>query len=79
MVEGTVQKEGEVIHVVVKRCSNISGLLQQLTKLKNEHPAVMTLSRADEKGDENYVTRDKRVQKNIPVQAEIFHGGRNFR
>ena len=79
MVEGTVQKEGEVIHVVVKRCSNISGLLQQLTVFKNDEPAVSTLSRADEKGDENYVTRDKRVQKNIPVQAEIFHGGRNFR
>lgn len=31
MVEGKLQREGEVIHVVVKRCYNLSRLLQKLT------------------------------------------------
>ena len=31
MVEGQLQREGEVIHVIVKRCHNLSGLLRQLT------------------------------------------------
>lgn len=44
MVEGQVQKEGEVIHVVVKRCFNISRLLQQLNTPQSDAPK----SRADE-------------------------------
>lgn len=79
MVEGKLQVEGEVIHIVVKRCSNVSGLLQKLTKKESDAPALLTLSRADEKDTENYATQDKRVQRNMAVQAEIFHGGRNFR
>ena len=79
MVEGKLQIEGEVIHVVAKRCSNISGLLHKLTRSENEAPPILTLSRADEKDDENYATKDKRVQHNLSVQTEIFHGGRNFR
>jgi error-prone DNA polymerase len=31
MVEGTLQREGEVIHVIVKRCYNFTGLLRALT------------------------------------------------
>jgi error-prone DNA polymerase len=79
MVEGQLQVEGEVIHVVVKRCYNISGLLQKLTKNESESPALLTLSRADEKDTENYATQDKRVQRNTALQADIFHGGRNFK
>ena len=79
MVEGKLQKEGEVVHVIAKRCSNISGLLQKLTVEEKVNPALQTLSRADEKGDEHYATRDKRVQRSLAMQGEIFHGGRNFR
>ena len=79
MVEGKVQIEGEVIHVIAKRCSNVSRLLQKLTTAEETNPAIQTLSRADEKDTENYATQDKRVQRSIAVQAEIFHGGRNFR
>ncbi len=79
MVEGKLQIEGEVTHVIVKRCSNVSGLFQKLTKTKNENPQLATPSRADEKDMENYKTQDKRVQRNIALQAEIFHGGRNFK
>jgi error-prone DNA polymerase len=79
MVEGKLQIESEVIHVIVEKCSNVSGLLQQLTKTKNEIPVLQKTSRADEKDTDNYATQDKRVQRSMSVQAEIFHGGRNFR
>ena len=49
MVEGTLQIEGEVIHVIVKRCYNFSKLLRHLTPSQNESASILTLSRADEK------------------------------
>jgi error-prone DNA polymerase len=75
-VEGKLQKEGEVIHVVVKRCFNLSGLLRGLTLVQNEEPPVLTLSRADERS-EPYVSDSKRAEPN--EQKEVFYGGRNFR
>lgn len=79
MVEGKLQIEGEVIHVVVRKCFDMSALLRKLNE-KEEDPDVLTLSRADEK-DEDGVQRgrDKRTVKNKPVQLEIFPSGRNFR
>ncbi|MNR53454.1 hypothetical protein D3C85_1734760 [compost metagenome] len=37
MVEGKLQKEGEVIHVVVKQCYDLSGLLQGLVATEAEN------------------------------------------
>lgn len=48
IVQGRLQKEGEVIHVVVSRCFNGNGLLGQLTTVQQENIATRT-SRADEK------------------------------
>lgn len=45
MVEGKLQKEGEVIHVIVKRCFNVTGLLGKLTADTN---LSVQMSRADE-------------------------------
>ena len=36
MVEGKLQREGEVIHVIVKRCFNLSKLLRQLVDGKKK-------------------------------------------
>jgi error-prone DNA polymerase len=74
MVEGKVQKEGEVIHVIVRRCHNYSKLLRQLVPFKDEVPEVSTLSRADEKTDPGRDTRNKSGTMEI-----VFPGGRNFR
>lgn len=78
MVEGKLQKEGEVIHVIVKRCFDMSGLLRKLHATEQD-PALLTLSRADEKDE--YVSQaiNKRTQVRKDVQAEIFPSGRNFR
>ena len=53
MVEGKLQIEGEVIHVIVKRCFNISKLLAKLGPNSND---VSTLARPDETSS-NYDTR----------------------
>lgn len=39
MVEGRLQREGEVVHVIVQRCFDLSKLLKGLTEAENEdHP-----------------------------------------
>jgi len=77
MVEGKLQIEGEVIHVIVNRCFNLTRLLRGLTPADDENLPVLTLSRADEKTS----TPDERDK--IPIRtkpaAEVFHKGRNFK
>lgn len=65
MVEGKLQKEGEVIHVVVRRCYNLTGLLQDAAR-----PEEMQEEEA--KGSRN----KKTVLK--AVQGELFPS-RNFK
>ncbi|TDE17387.1 error-prone DNA polymerase [Dyadobacter psychrotolerans] len=79
MVEGKLQREGEVIHVIVRRCFDLSGLLRQLTTLEQENPPVLTLSRADEKDEYASQAVNKRTQVRKDVQTEIFPAGRNFK
>jgi error-prone DNA polymerase len=53
MVEGKVQIEGQVIHVIANHCFNLSHLLRGMTSTINAESAVATLSRADENGTED--------------------------
>jgi len=77
MAEGKLQIEGEVIHVIVSACYDLSKLLHHLTSSKDEDPPVLTLSRADQTPPTSYPNQKKPVQKTI--QKEIFPKGRNFR
>ena len=77
MVEGKVQIEGEVIHVIVKRCYNFSKLLRRLTPSGDPDPPVLTLSHSDERSVPPGLEKKKLV-KEIPKE-NIFYGGRNFR
>lgn len=79
MVEGRLQCEGEVTHVVVKKCHDLSVLLGQMAITEKEQQGLLTLSRADENDGGAFGTRDTRVQQPKMVQAEIFPGGRNFK
>ncbi|HMJ48181.1 MAG TPA: OB-fold nucleic acid binding domain-containing protein, partial [Ferruginibacter sp.] len=76
MVEGKLQIEGEVIHVIVQRCYNFSRLLRQLTP-SQEDPPVLTLAYPDEKSVPPGL--DKRSQPKESSQKRIFPGGRNFK
>jgi error-prone DNA polymerase len=78
MVEGKVQREGEVTHVIVSKCYDLSGLLSDLSKQEIESKDLLTLSRADEDGIHFY-SKDKRGQPKKVTQAEIFPSGRNFK
>lgn len=76
MAEGKLQIEGEVIHVVVKRCFNITKLLRGLTPAETEELPVLTLARSDE------TTAVTPHERNTPreklVKNDPFHKGRNF-
>jgi error-prone DNA polymerase len=77
MVEGKLQIEGEVIHVVVQRCYNFSSLLRSLTPAHNENLPLLTLAYSDEKSVPPGV--NKRSQVREMKQEKIFYGGRNFK
>jgi error-prone DNA polymerase len=79
MVEGKLQREGEVIHVIVQKCFDLSKLLKQLTAMKSENLPLLTLSRADEKTDVPYNAINRKTQVREIVQKEIFAAARNFK
>lgn len=63
MVEGRLQREGLVVHVIVSKCVDLTKMLGKLVQREQDDLPVLTLSRADEKS----------------APKEAFHGGRNFR
>jgi error-prone DNA polymerase len=76
MVAGKLQREGEVVHVIVNRCFNLSRLLQQL--IKSNDRSISILARSDETTSPGLDPRDK-AHKIPNHQSNIFHEGRNFR
>lgn len=78
MVEGKLQREGEVTHVIVRRCFDMSHLLREMNQT-NTDPPVQTLSRADEKDEYASQAVNRKTQVRKQVQTEIFPSGRNFK
>jgi len=78
MVEGKLQIEGLVIHVIVNRCFNLTKYLSDLTPQNNEDLPVLTLSRADER---TASIPDKRniISNQNKVTEDVFYKGRNFK
>jgi error-prone DNA polymerase len=74
MVEGKLQIEGEVIHVIVQRCFNLSKLLRKLVAVKEDSP-LATMSRADERS----APLPSKGEERGLSQKKIFPDGRNFR
>lgn len=79
MVEGTLQREGEVTHVVVRRCHDMSTLLKQLSVPETDPGRLQTLSRADEKDGDLLSPQERKAQIKSSIQGEIFPTGRNFK
>jgi error-prone DNA polymerase len=77
MVEGEVQKEGEVIHIIARRCFNYSKLLQHLNSVKSDHLNLKPMSRSDETSTPYSSPKSK--QENEIIQGKIFPDGRNFK
>lgn len=78
MVEGTVQIEGEIVHVIVKKCFNFSKLLRQLTASNNDNPQLLTMAFADEISIPTHAQNNKPKLKG-EEEERIFYPGRNFR
>jgi len=71
MVEGTLQREGEVTHVIIQHCHDMSGLLAEPGSSEDRTP-VLTLSRADEKDGDILSPQQKKQALRKPVQGELF-------
>src|SRR5690606_19592520 len=78
MVEGKLQREGKVVHVIVRKCYDLTKLLSKLVQQRQDDLPVLTTSRADEK-NAPYPTHNKRTQIREQIPEDAFHGGRNFR
>jgi error-prone DNA polymerase len=77
MVEGKLQIEGEVIHVIVQQCYDFSKLLRQLTPSNNENLPILTLAYPDEKSIPPPQNKRSQVREN--AQEKLFPEARNFR
>jgi error-prone DNA polymerase len=71
MAEGTLQVEGEVIHVIVNAGYNLSKLLRKLTAEGKEDLSSLNLARADEKATP--------IDGRMTEQKKLFPDARNFR
>ena len=77
MIEGKLQIEGEVIHVISKKIHNFSKLLRTLTENESEKLPLLTLSRADEKSLPPAVNKKTQVRED--AREKVFPEARNFR
>ncbi len=76
-MEGKLQREGEVIHMIVRQCYDLTKLLRQLTPSQEENLPLLTLSRADEKTIP--ASESKKAPARDVAGKEIFPKGRNFK
>jgi error-prone DNA polymerase len=73
LVEGKLQREGEVIHVIVQKCVDASRMLKHLMLPKDS--ALGKRSRSDETTSKGSDPRNK----SDVIQTSMFSGGRNFK
>lgn len=79
MVEGKLQREGEVVHVIVHRCFDLTKMLRKLTATDKDDLPLLTLSRADENDGAAFNAENKKTQVRKIVKPEVFPKGRNFK
>lgn len=83
MVEGKLQREKEVVHVIVTKCTDLTKLLSKLVQRKQDDLPLLSLKEADVKNTQHVASADSAQKKQIPSTEEVpkgvFHGGRNFK
>ncbi|CAM3994922.1 error-prone DNA polymerase [Pedobacter westerhofensis] len=67
MVEGRLQREKEVVHVIVSKCIDLTKMLGKLVEKELDDDAVP------------FQAQDKRTQVRQDASKQAFHGGRNFK
>lgn len=78
MVEGRLQREGNVLHVIVSKCFDFTKMLGKLVQREADDLPVLTLERGDEKSAP-YPSQNNKTAVREEVLKDTFHGGRNFR
>ncbi len=79
MVEGKVQKEGEVIHIVVKKCFDLSGLLLPIENPEASGSEDQSIEYTSSAPGVAKANKEMIKSNNGPsFQYDVFHGGRNF-
>lgn len=77
MVEGKLQREGQVVHVVVSKCIDLTKLLGKLVQRELGDLPVLAQSTPDE---ENFpFLSNKNIHSDEDFPKSTFHGGRNFK
>ncbi|MBS1662204.1 MAG: error-prone DNA polymerase, partial [Bacteroidetes bacterium] len=75
MVEGHLQIQGSVIHVIVQRCWDLSWLLARLTPVPDDDtPVLATAAPIAGSGTRTRQARDREIK-----QASLFPDARSFR
>ncbi len=78
MVEGKLQIEGEVVHVVVQKCYNLTPLLKKLTVVDDEELPFLTLARGDEISIPAHAQPSKKGKLEND-ESSVYYKGRNFK
>lgn len=76
MVEGKLQIEGEVIHVIVKRCFDLTGMLRVMDRAESRDFPAVAFSRSDERSAP-YPQSAGPEKSNTNTQ--VMPKGRNFK
>ena len=77
MVEGKLQRVGEVIHVIVSSCHDYTRFLRELTPAMKDNIPVNTPARGDEKSAPT--VQHKKAVPGHSTQTRIFPEARNFK
>lgn len=78
IVEGRLQREKEVVYVIVSKCIDPTKLLGKLVQREHHELTLLALSPSDEK-NVPYPTQHKKAQVRREVPQDVFNGGRNFK
>jgi error-prone DNA polymerase len=79
MVEGKLQREGQVVHVIVSKCVDLTKLLSKLVQRELDDLPVVTQPSTDEKSNPNSSLNKKAKDGGGGFPKGVFHGGRNFK
>ena len=77
-MEGRLQREGEVVHVIVKHCYNVSGLLRHLSAPVGEGPSLFADAHPDGLVPV-FPAGNRKTKENESNPGKIFPEGRNFK
>jgi error-prone DNA polymerase len=78
MVEGRLQRQGEVVHIIVEKCHNFTKLLGHLTSSEQTDLSLLTPARPDEK-DTAPLPVNKQPAPEETKQTDLFSKSRDFR